>query len=78
VDHENKDHLTTVSNMASVTSPGMVAWVAANSLGKRILEFDWHQVAKKSLAAGLDFGRNHGPNQHKDFSYVGTSLADFP
>ena len=56
----------------------MVVWVAANSLGKRVLEFDWHQVARKSLVAGSDSGRNHGPNQHKDFSSLETSLADFP
>jgi hypothetical protein len=58
--------------MASVTSPRMVVWVAVDSLGKRVLEFDWHQVARKSLAAGLDAGRNHGPDQRKDFAYVET------
>jgi hypothetical protein len=56
----------------------MVVWVAADNLGKRVLEFDWHQVAKKSLAASLDSGRNHGPDQHKDFASMGTSLVDFP
>ena len=70
--------LTTLSNLASVTSPGMVVWVAANSLGKRVLEFDWHQVARKSLATGPDSGRNHGSDQRKDFASVETSLADFP
>jgi hypothetical protein len=67
-----------VSNLASVTSPGMVVWVAADSLGKRVLEFDWHQVVRKSLAAGPDSGRNHGPDQRKYFSYVETSLVDSP
>jgi hypothetical protein len=56
----------------------MVVWVAADSLGKRVLEFDWHQVARKSLAIGLDSGRIHGPNQCKDFASVETSLADSP
>jgi hypothetical protein len=64
--------------MASVKLPGMVVWVAADSLGKRVLEFDWHQVARKSLAASPDSGRNHGPDQRKDFAFVETSSADFP
>ena len=64
--------------MASVMSPRMVVWVAADSLGKRVLEFDWHQVARKSLAAAPDSGRNHGPNQRKDFSSMETSSVDFP
>ena len=65
-----------MSNLASVTSPGMVVWVVVDSLGKRVVEFDWHQVARKRLAASLDYGRNHGPDQRKDFSSVETSLAD--
>jgi hypothetical protein len=56
----------------------MVVWVATDSLGKRVLEFDWHQVARKSLTAGSDSGRNHGPDQHRDFASVETSLDDSP
>jgi hypothetical protein len=56
----------------------MVVWVVADSLGKRVLEFEWHQVARKILAAGPDSGRNHGPDQRKYFSFVETSLVDFP
>jgi hypothetical protein len=56
----------------------MVVWVVADNRGKRDLEFDWHQVARKSLAAGPDSSKNHGPGQRKDFSYVETSSADFP
>ena len=56
----------------------MVVWVAADNLGKSVLEFDWHQVARKSLAAGPDSGRNHGLDQRKDFSSVETSLVDSP
>ena len=56
----------------------MVVWVVADSLGKRVLEFDWHQVTRKSLAVGPDSGRNHGPDQRKDFASVETSLADSP
>jgi hypothetical protein len=67
-----------VSNRASVTLPGMVVWVVANSLDKRVLEFDWHQVARKSLAAGPGSGRNHGPDQRKGFSSEETSLVDSP
>jgi hypothetical protein len=54
----------------------MVVWVVADSLGKRVLEFDWHQIARKSLAAGPGSSRNHGPDQRKDFSSVETSLVD--
>jgi hypothetical protein len=56
----------------------MVVWVAANNLEKRVLELDWHQVARKRLVAGPDSGRNHGPDQRKDFASVETSLADSP
>ena len=56
----------------------MVVWVAADNLGKRDLEFDWHQVSRKSSAADLDYGRNLGPGQYMDFAYVETSSANFP
>jgi hypothetical protein len=56
----------------------MVVWVVGDNLGKRGLGFDWHQVARKILVVGLDFGRNHVPGQRKDFTDVETSLADFP
>jgi hypothetical protein len=56
----------------------MVVWVAADYLGKRFLEFDWHQVARKSLDASPDSGRNHGPNQCKDFASVEASSTNFP
>ena len=59
-------------------SPRMVVWVAADSLGKRVLEFDWHQVARKSLVAGPDSSRNLGPDQRKDFASEETSLAYSP
>jgi hypothetical protein len=67
-----------MSNLASVTSPRMVVLVATDSLDKRVLEFDWHQVAKKSLVVGPGSGRNHGPDQCKGFSSEETSLADSP
>jgi hypothetical protein len=56
----------------------MVVWVAADNLGKRVLEFDWHLVARKSLAASSDSDRNHGLNQCMDFSSVETSSTNFP
>jgi hypothetical protein len=67
-----------MSNRASVTLPGLVVWVVADSLDKRVLGFDWHQVARKSLVAGPGFGRNHGPDQRKGFASEETSLADSP
>jgi hypothetical protein len=56
----------------------MVVWVVADKLGKRVLEFDWHQVARKSLAASPGSGRNYGPDQRKYFSSVEISSIDFP
>ena len=67
-----------MSSLANAKFPRKVVWVVGDNLGKRGMEFDWHQVAKKILAAGLDSGRNHGPGQCKDFAYVETSLVDFP
>ena len=54
-----------------------VVWVGYYVHEKGGLEFDWHQVARKSLAIGLDFGRNHGLGQSMDFAYVETSSNDF-
>jgi hypothetical protein len=56
----------------------MVVWVVSDSPGKRVLEFDWHQVARKSLAASPGSGKNHGPDQRKGFSSMETSLVDSP
>jgi hypothetical protein len=78
VDRDKWGLSKTLSNLASVKLPGMVVWVVADNLGKRVLEFDWHQVARKILVAGPDSGRNHGLGQRKDFTYVKTSSADFP
>ena len=78
MDCDRQDHLTTVSNLASVTSQRMVVQVATDSRDKRVLEFDWHQVARKSLAVGPDSGRNHGPDQHNGFASEETSLVDSP
>jgi hypothetical protein len=78
MDCDKWGHLTTSSNLESVKSSRKVVWVATDNLGKRVLEFDWHQVSRESLAAGLDSGRNHGPGQRKDFASVETSSVDFP
>jgi hypothetical protein len=67
-----------VSNLARVMSPRMVVYVAIDSWDKRVLEFDWHQVARKILAAGPGSGRNHGPDQRKGFASEETSLDDSP
>jgi hypothetical protein len=58
VDCDKWGHSTTLSNMAGTKSPGKVVWVVGDNLGKRGLGFDWHQVARKSLATGPDSGRN--------------------
>ena len=62
MDRDKWGHSTTLSNLASAKSPGRVVWVVGDNLGKRGLVFDWHHVGRKNLAAGLDFGRNHGPD----------------
>ena len=54
MDRDKWGHSTTLSNLASVKSPGKVVWIATDNLGKRVLEFDWHQVARKSLVVGPD------------------------
>jgi hypothetical protein len=46
--------------MENARSPGKVVWVVGDNLGKRGLEFDWQQVARKSSTAGLGSGKNHG------------------
>ena len=56
----------------------MVVWVVVDNLGKRVLEFDWHQVARKSWVAGQGFGRNHGLDQCKGFAFEETSFVDSP
>ncbi len=56
----------------------MVVWVAADNLGKRVLGFDWHQVARRSFVAGQGFGRNLGLDQRKGFAFEETSFADSP
>jgi hypothetical protein len=77
VDHDKWVHSTTLSNLASAKSPGKVVWVVGDNLGKRGLEFDWHQVARKILAVGPNSGRNQGLGQCMDFAYVETSSVDF-
>jgi hypothetical protein len=67
-----------MSNLASVTLPRMVVLVVVDGLDKEVLEFEWHQVARKIWAAGPGFGRNHGPDQCKGFASEETSLADSP
>ena len=78
MDYDRSGHSTTLSNLASAKSPGRVVWVVGDNLEKRGLEFDWHHVARKSLATGPDSSRIHGPGQRMYFAYVETSSADFP
>jgi len=60
VDRERWDHSTTLSILENVRLPRKVVLVVVDdNHGKRGLEFDWHQVARKSWVAGQGFGKNH-------------------
>jgi hypothetical protein len=48
VDHDRWGRLITLSSLASVEFPEKVIWVVDYNQGKRILEFGWHQVTRKS------------------------------
>ena len=65
-------------NPESVKLPRKVVWAVAGSQDRKVLGFDWHQVARKSWVAGQGLGRNLGLDQRKGFAFVGTSLADSP
>ena len=61
MDRDRWGHSTILSSLSNVRLPRRVALVGVvDNHGKRGLEFEWHQVARKSLATGLDSGRNHG------------------
>ena len=77
MDRDRWGHSTTLSSMANARLPGKVVWVVDDNLGKRDLEFDWHQVARKSLATSLGSSKNHGHGQHTDSACEETSLTDF-
>jgi hypothetical protein len=55
----------------------MVVWVDGYNHGKRGLEFDWHQVARKSWVASQGFGKKHGHDQRTDSAFAETSSTDF-
>jgi hypothetical protein len=48
VDRDRWGHLITLSSLASGKFLEIVIWVVDYNQGKRILEFGWHQVARKS------------------------------
>jgi hypothetical protein len=54
----------------------VVLVVVADNHGKRGLEFDWHQVSRKSWVVGQGSGKNHGHDQCTDFSFEETSSTD--
>jgi hypothetical protein len=62
--------------MANARFLGKVVWVVGDNLGKRDLEFDSHQVARKSSAYGLGSGKTHGHDQRMDSMCEETSSAD--
>jgi hypothetical protein len=57
--------------------PRMVVWAVDYDHGKRDLDFDWHQVARKILAASQDYGKNLVQDQRTDFVLVEASSANF-
>jgi hypothetical protein len=77
VDRDRWDHSTTLSSLENVRLPRKVVLVVVDdNHGKRGLEFDWHQVARKSWVAGQGSGKNHGHDQHMDFAFEETSSVD--
>jgi hypothetical protein len=75
VDHDRWGHSTTLSSLENVRLPRkvVVADVDDNH-GKRGLEFDWHQVSRKSCVVGWGSGKIHGHDQRMDFAFEETSL----
>ena len=54
----------------------MVVLVVGCNQGKRGLEFDWHQIVKKSWVVDQGSGKNHGHDQCMDFAYEEKSSVD--
>jgi hypothetical protein len=53
VDRDRWGHSTTLSSLENVKLPRKVVLVVIDdNHGKKGLEFDWHQVARKSWVAG--------------------------
>jgi hypothetical protein len=77
VDRDRRGHSTTSSSQANEKFPGMVVWAIDYDHGKRDLDFDWHELTRKSLAAGQDSGKNLVQDQGTDFVLVEASLNDF-
>jgi hypothetical protein len=65
-----------LTSLEDVEFPEMVVWVEYYVKEKGVLEFDWHQVAKKSWVAGQSFGRNRGLDQHTKTTFVVISSID--
>ena len=73
---DRQGHSTTLSSLANARLLGKVLWVVGDNHGKRGLEFDWHQVFRKRLAAGLGSGKNHGHDQRMDSVCEDTSSTN--
>jgi hypothetical protein len=58
VDHDKLGHSVISTSLADVAFPEMVVLVVNYLQEKRVLEFDWHQVARKSWTVGQGFGKN--------------------
>ena len=52
MDRDRWGHSTTLSSLANVRFPRNIVLVVVDNHGKRDLEFDWHQVSRKSWVVG--------------------------
>jgi hypothetical protein len=77
VNRDRWDHSTTLSSLENVRFPRKVVLVVVDdNHGKSCLEFDWHQVARKSWVVGPGSSKNHGHEHHMDFAFEETSSVD--
>jgi hypothetical protein len=66
VDHDKSGHSVISTSLEDVEFPERVVSVVNYLQEKRALDFDWHQVSRKSWIVGQGFGRNHGLDQQKE------------
>ena len=60
MDHEKSVHSVMSTCMTNVGFPERVVSIVDYLQEKRALDFDWHQVARKSWNVGQVFGKNCG------------------
>jgi hypothetical protein len=76
VDHEIFFRSVISTSLANVAFPEMVVSVVNYLQEKRVLEFDWHQVAMKIWTGGEGFGKNRGLDWHRETMSIGVSSVD--